>query len=84
MIFIISAFATFAYVFLRSLQQLNVVHNQYAWVVPTSVAMCTIDVGVILLIVKADSILLGVTNGFGAGFGALSGMWLHNKLRGTK
>lgn len=83
-LFALSALASFTYVFLRAMQQLNVVHNQYWWVMPTSIAMGLCDVWIILLIVRSETIWIGVTNGVGAGIGAVLAMYLHNRFRTSK
>jgi hypothetical protein len=81
---LLSACATFVYVFLKAMQQLNVVHNSKFWVVPTSVGMEVCAVGIVLLVVRADTIWLGVSNGLAGGLGALSAMWLHNYIHGDE
>lgn len=80
-VFLLSAFVTFAYVFLRAFQQLNVVHGHY-WRVPlTSIAMGVGDVLLVVFIVKADSILIGVTNGIGGAAGCVLAMWISARWR---
>ena len=78
--FMTSALATFAYVFLRSFQQLNVVHGRYWAVFPVSILMGLGDATIMLLIVKADTVWIGASNGVAGGCGAMIGMWLHRRL----
>lgn len=75
-----AAAVSFIYIFLKAIQQLNVVHFQYRWVMPASLAMGVCEATVIVLIVKADSILMGLVTGVGAGLGAMSAMRLHRYL----
>ena len=49
------------YVFLRSTQQLNVVHGRYWAVFPVSLFMGIGDATIMLLIVHADTIWIGAT-----------------------
>lgn len=80
-VFAISALVTLVYVFLRAFQQLNVVNGHY-WRVPmTSVAMGIGDVVLIMLVVKADTIWMGVTNGIGGALGCCLAMYINSKLR---
>src|SRR2546428_12357492 len=79
-LFAISGVATFLYVFLSALQQLNVVHNHY-WRIPlVSILMGIGDVVLILVIVKADTLWIGVTNGLAGGCGCFVTMWLNKRL----
>ena len=76
---------SFLYVFLRAFQQLNVVHNHYAWVMPVSLGMGLCDVALILYVVRANTLWLGVVNGLGAGLGAMAAMRAHGAwIRVTK
>jgi hypothetical protein len=76
---LVSALASFIYVFLRAWQQINVQGRHYQWVVPTSVAMGIGDVVLILLIVKTDSLWMGVSNGLAAGLGCVGAMKLADR-----
>ena len=78
--FLVSGCVTAIYVFLRALQQLHVVNGLYWRVFPTSLLMGLVDVGLILLIVKANTLWLGVVNGIGGATGCVCAMYLHNKL----
>lgn len=79
-LFLLSAVVTFAYVFLRAFQQLNVVGGHYWRVLPTSLAMGVGDVVLILLVVKTDSLLIGLTNGVGGAAGCVLAMYLSGRL----
>lgn len=79
-LFVLSALATFCYVFLRAFQQLNVTGGHY-WRVPAaSILMGVGDVILILLIVKADTLWIGVTNGLGGMAGCWLAMYLDHRL----
>lgn len=83
-IFFISALVTFAYVFLRAFQQLNVVNGHY-WRVPlTSLAMGVGDVVLVVIIVKTDTLWIGVTNGIGGALGCFLAMYINSKWRRDK
>ncbi len=80
MMFWLSATATFMYVFLRALQQLNVIHRHY-WRIPlTSLGMGVGDVLLILLIVRADTLWIGVTNGIGGCLGCYAAIYVNARL----
>lgn len=78
--FILSAFLTAIYVGLRSLQQLNVVHAKYWRILPTSLAMGIGDVALILIMVRADTLWIGVVNGLGGAIGCLAAIYLHKRM----
>lgn len=76
------ALVAFAYVFLRAFQQLNVVHKNYVMVMPTSILMSIGDVLTVMLIVKVDTLWMGVSNGVAAGLGCYAAMWFSNTFWG--
>lgn len=81
MIFFTSFAASFGFIFLRAFQQLNVVHNNHGWVVPTSIAMAAAEAVVIVNIARAGwQILLVLCVGVGAGLGSLVAMYLHKRF----
>lgn len=72
---------SFAFIFLKAWQQLNVIHHQLWWIVPTSFALAACEV---FLIVQASA--YGVSwivfpLGLGAGLGCLCSMMLHRWMR---
>jgi hypothetical protein len=73
--------ASFAFIFLKAFQQLNVVHRQYLLVMPTSMAMAACEVAIIALVVKQGWGWLVLYTGFGAGLGCVAAMWLHGFTR---
>lgn len=78
--FLLSGCVTAVYVFLRAIQQLHVVHHQYLRVLPTSLMMGLVDVGLILIIVKANTLWLGIANGIGGATGCMLAMYLHKRM----
>lgn len=78
--FILSAIATFLYVFLRAFQQLNVVHKHYWRILPTSIGMGIGDILLVLLIIKTQSLWMGVTNGFAGASGCYMAIAMNHWL----
>ena len=77
--------ASFIYVFFRAFQQLNVVHGNYTWVLPVSLAMAVCDLTLIVLVIDQEkkhkrSLLLALPVGFGGALGAVSAMLAHGLL----
>lgn len=80
-LYLISGLASFIYVALRAFQQLNVVQGNYWRVMPCSLMMGIGDVVLITLIVKTDSLWIGVVNGLAAGVGCMLAMYLNKRWR---
>lgn len=81
---LLAATIVFFYVGLRAFQQLNVVHRNYKLVIPTSIFMSVGDVAMILIVVKADTLWLGVSNGIAGGLGCIAAMYISHKVWGKK
>ena len=79
-LFGLSVLATLAYVALRAFQQLNVIHYEWRRIVPTSILMGLGDVTLILIIVRTNSLWLGVTNGVAGALGCFAAMHLNRYL----
>jgi hypothetical protein len=71
--------ATFALVFLRALQQQNVVHGHYALAFGTSYAMALADVAVVLWIVHTGWSAVPWA-GTGGALGVTAAMFLHRRV----
>ena len=70
----------FAMVFCRSFQQKNVMHNRYAWVIPTSACMALTE-ALLWINVVNEGLGWGVAwMAVGGGTGCLMAMLFHNKL----
>ena len=78
--FVLSAIVTAVYVFCRAWQQLNVVHQKY-WRIPlVSLLMGVGDVALVLIMVKADTLFIGISNGIGGALGCYAAMYLHKRM----
>lgn len=80
MLALLSFFTAYVYVGLKATQQLSVANERYMWVMPVSVLMGLCEVGIVLMAVHTGSLFLGLVNGFGAGLGALTAMWLNRRF----
>ena len=80
MIYLTAFLTSFVYIALKATQQLNVVHKQYLWVLPTSMAMAVCEVYVIATTAKNGFGWLAIAIGLGAGLGCMASMWLHGRL----
>lgn len=71
---------TFAFIFLRAFQQLNVVHDKFWAVVPTSMFMSICDFTVIgLVAANHENPALIIPMGLGGGLGCMASMWSHKR-----
>lgn len=68
------------FIFLKAWQQQNITHAQYLWIVPTSLAMSSVEFYVIAQIAKTGYSPLVVAIGLGAGLGALAATYLHRRM----
>lgn len=73
--------ASFVFIFLKAWQQLNVVHHQLWWIVPTSFAMAACEVFVVVQAAQQGWGWIILPIGLGSGFGCLCSMLLHKKVR---
>lgn len=81
MTFLAAFFASFCFVALKAFQQLNVVHDQYWLVVPTSVLMAVCEVYVVANIASLGwHVPLVLSVGTGSGLGCVASMFLHKRL----
>lgn len=79
MIFLAFASA-YIFVLLKSFQQLNVSSGKYLWILPTSLLMAVCEVYVTWQAASRGWGWICLPIGFGAGLGAMTGMWLHARL----
>lgn len=71
----------YCYIMLKAWQQLNVVHNNYYWILPTSMCMAAGEVFIMSRIVHTGFMWTFVAaGGLGAGLGALTAMHLHKRM----
>lgn len=82
LLYLSSFLASFMFIGLKSVQQLNVVAKQYFAIVPTSLLMVSLEVYTIGVIAKNDgsSLLLILALGLGGGLGSCAATWGHNKF----
>lgn len=76
-----AAAVTFALVFLRAVQQLNVIHDRWVWAAITPFALAAAEVGLILVVVNKGWPAVPWI-GAGGSAGVLSAMALHRWARG--
>lgn len=75
--------AQYVFIGLRALQQRNVAFDNYVAVIPTSIAMATVEVLVISAIARTGwSFDLISALALGGGVGSLTAMWIHKKCSG--
>jgi hypothetical protein len=82
--------ANFIFIFLKAFQQRNVAFMHYWWVVPTSLLMGIVEVGVVgavaIKATAASSLLslwpIIIAIGVGGGLGAVASMWIHKRYIG--
>lgn len=76
----ITAFiASFGYVFLRAIQQLNVQHDFKLYVIPTALLISMFEVTVVLNTVRVGSLDVAIPVGLGGGLGCLTAMTLYKR-----
>lgn len=79
MLYALAFVASFTFVFLKALQQLNVAHANYAWIVPTSFAMAACEVYTIAATASSGWGLIIIPIGGGAGLGAMLAVYIHKR-----
>jgi len=72
--------ATFFLVFLRGIQQQNVIHGQYLAAAITPFLIAAADVASVLLVVKTGWAAIPWV-GTGGALGVTTAMWMHRKFR---
>lgn len=71
--------ASFVFVFLKAIQQLNVVHANYVWIMPVSFAMAACEVYTISATAASGWGWIIVPIGGGAGLGAMLAVYIHKR-----
>ena len=79
MLLLSSAVVTFVYVWLKAVQQLNVVHGRTIFIMPIALCMGLCEVAIVLFVVRADTLWLGLANGFAGGLGAILAVRMYRK-----
>lgn len=70
------------FIALRAFQQLNVQHDRYLWVPPTTVGMALCEVTTVIGVVKNGTLWSAVPMAIGGVLGCWFAMWLHKRMRG--
>lgn len=73
--------ASFVFIFLKSWQQLNVVHYQLWWIMPTSFAMAVAEVFTVVNMATHGWGWVVIPVGLGSGLGSLISTILHKRTR---
>lgn len=66
---------------LRAFQQLNVQHDRFWWVPPTTAMMALVEMAQILIVVKENSLWSAVPIACGGILGCWASMYYHRRLR---
>lgn len=77
----LSFVASFAFIFLKAWQQLNVVHHQVWWILPTSMLMAVCEVYVVSVAAVQGWGWIVLPVGLGSGLGCLTSMVIHKRMR---
>lgn len=77
--YILAFLASFFFIFLKAIQQQNITHAKYSWMVPTSMLMAGVELYVVATIAKSGYGWVALAVGLGAGFGAVVATWIHSK-----
>lgn len=73
--------SSFGFVFLKSIQQLNVVKKAYPLIVPTSMLMAIMEVYIVATTSRNGwQWMLVLLIGLGSGLGSVSATWSHNRF----
>lgn len=71
----------FLFIALRAFQQLNVQHDRFMWVPPTTLLMALCEVVTITSIVKMGTLWSAIPLAAGGTLGCWFAMWFHRKMR---
>lgn len=70
-----------AFIGLRAFQQLNVSHDRFWWIPPTSLGMAVCEIVTITKVVQQGTLWAAVPMAAGAVLGSWAAMLMHRKLR---
>lgn len=77
-------FTSLTFIALRAFQQLNVQHDRYLWVPPTTACMAVVEVLTVTSIIKSGSLYAAIPMALGGVLGCWFSMWLHRRMRKGK
>lgn len=83
-LYVLAFASSFVFVFLKALQQLNVAHGNYPWVLPTSMCMAACEGYTVVALAKQGWGWIVLPIGIGAGLGAMLAMSFHKKFIGVR
>ena len=75
--------ASATYVGLKAFQQLNVVHEKWAWVIQISFLMQVCEVFLVVQVSRAGFGWIVLATGAGSAVGCVVAMLIHRRLRGA-
>ena len=81
MMYVTLFFTSLTFIALRAFQQLNVQHDRYLWVPPTTACMAVVEVLTITTVVKSGTMYAAVPMALGGVLGCWFSMWLHRRMR---
>ena len=81
MTYLLAFAASFVFVLLKAMQQLNVVHHQLWWVMPTSMSMAVCEVFVVANVAHLGWGWIVLPVGLGGGLGCVVAMVAHKRVR---
>jgi NAD/NADP transhydrogenase beta subunit len=82
-IYAVAFAASFIFIALKSWQQLNVVRQAYAWILPTSMCMALCEVYVVAQVASQGFGWIVIAIGLGGGLGSTTATYVHfNYLKG--
>ena len=84
MMYITLFFTSLTFIALRAFQQLNVQHDRYLWVPPTTACMAVVEVLTITNVVRSGSLWAAVPMAIGGVLGCWLSMWLHRRMRSKR
>ena len=75
--------AAFVLIFLKAMQQQNVVGGHYYWAIPTTLVMAAAEIAIVLEVVKGNWGAWPYM-ATGAALGVLLGMYIHRRFIGNE
>ena len=84
MMYITLFFTSLTFIALRAFQQLNVQHDRYLWIPPTTACMSIMEVLTITTVVKSGTLYAAAPMALGGVLGCWFSMWLHRYMRAKR
>lgn len=80
-LFLVLFLNSLAFIGLRAFQQLNVQHDRFWWIPPTSLGMAVCEIVTITKVVQHGSLWAAIPMAAGAVLGSWCAMYMHKRLR---